>query len=48
MLDFFQNVMHDFIAFLGLQLLSHAAERDPDDIPVMQFRSRIFIAEFEP
>jgi len=47
MLDFFQDVLDHFRAF-GLQLLSHPAKCDTDDIAVMQLRPYIFITQFEP
>ena len=48
MLDFFQDVMDHFIAFLRFELLLHAAERDAHDVAMVHFRAGVFLAQLQP
>jgi len=42
--DFFQNVSDDLVTLIGIEFLLHPAQRNADNIPVMQLRTGIFVA----
>ena len=46
--EFFQDVVHHFIPFRGLQILLHTSKRDTDNVSMMHFRAGILVANLKP
>jgi hypothetical protein len=48
MREFVQNIVHDLIPILGMEILLHSAERNANNIAMMHLRSGVLVADLQP